>query len=148
MLRAIIGFLAQALVMPGSAAASVQQLQEQALSQAGVAVRLDPRLAVPGCPSGFAFQPLSPEAVRASCPETGWQMRLPLSLARAAAPRRGQAVRVEMEGQGYRATVDAIVESTNAREGTLMLRNPRSGTRFQGLLQPDGRISANIGSAR
>lgn len=146
MLRAIAILLL--LATPARVAASAQQLREEALAQSGMAVRLDERLAVPGCPSGFAFRTLASGGLLASCLETGWQMRLPLASPQVTAPRRGQAVRVEVQGLGYRATVDGIVESANPREGSILLRNPRSGARFVGRLQPDGRVSADIASTR
>ena len=132
------------LLLPSTAGATAAQLREEAEAHAMRAVRLDDRLPVPGCPAGFAFRAAGPDAIEASCLETGWRMRLPL--ARAAAtdmPRRGEALRVEIEGAGYRATVDGVVESANAREATVQLRNPRSGARFTARIQPDGRIVAN-----
>ena len=133
-----------ALVAPASAVASVQQLRDEASAYAGKPVRLDERLAVPNCRSGFAFRSPGADLMEASCPETGWRMRIPLAASPPVnAPRRGQALRVEVEGAGYRATMEGIVESASARDGTVMLRNPRSGTRFVGRIQPDGRILAN-----
>lgn len=146
MLRAIA--ILMLLVTPARTAASVQQLRDEAIAHAGMAVRLDERLAVPACPSSFAFQMLGSGALLASCGETGWQMRLPMAPQQATVPRRGQVVRVEVQGPGYRATIDGIVESANPREGSVLLRNPRSGARFVGQIQPDGRISAKIASAR
>lgn len=133
-----------ALAWPQAGVASAERLRDEASAYAGRPVRLDERLAVPTCPSGFAFRVTRPDSVEASCPEAGWRMQLPLTVGpQAALPRRGQALRVEVEGPGYRAAVDGIVESANAREGTVVLRNPRSGARFVGRIQADGRIFAN-----
>jgi hypothetical protein len=138
-------FAALALVASGAAAGSAAQLREAASAHAGQPIRLDERLQVPPCPSGFAFREPAGGApgLEASCPENGWRMRLPLSAAPAADfPRRGQLLRVEVQGAGYRATVDGIVEAANARDGSLLLKNPRSGSRFTAHVQPDGQIVA------
>lgn len=138
-------FTVLALAAPTAAAGSVAQLREAASAHAGHPIRLDERLQVPSCPSGFAFRDPASGApgLEASCPESGWRMRLPLSAAAAADfPRRGQLLRAEVQGAGYRATVDGIVESANAREGSLLLKNPRSGTRFTAHVQADGQIIA------
>lgn len=141
MLRAMAG--AVLLAASGNADATAAQLRAEAEAQAQRPVRLDERLPVPACPAGFAFRPSGPDAIDATCLETGWRMRIPLVRAQQAdAPRRGQALRVEIEKPGYRATVDGIVETSNARDGTVLLRNPRSGSRFTGQIQPDGRILA------
>ena len=132
------------LLSPAAASANAAQLREEAEAHALRAVRLDERLPVPHCPAGFAFRAAGVDAIDASCLETGWRMRLPLARAAAAdMPRRGEALRVEIEGAGYRATVDGVVESANARDATVQLRNPRSGARFTARIQPDGRIVAN-----
>lgn len=125
--------------------ASAEQLRREAEQFTGSAVRLDVRLPVPACDSGFAFRQGGAKAARleATCPETGWRMSLPVvASAPAALPRRGQRLRVEVEGQGYRATVDGIVETAHERQGTIIVRNARSGTRFMAHVDADGRILA------
>lgn len=151
MLRAIAASLlllmpsTPSAAMPSAAAAAAVQLREAAEAHALRAVRLDDRLPVPDCPAGFAFRAAGPDAIDASCLETGWRMRLPLARAPSMEmPRRGEALRVEIEGAGYRATVDGIVESANAREASVLLRNPRSGTRFTARIQADGRVVGNL----
>lgn len=138
------------LAVPGSANASAEQLAQEAAVFAGQPVRLDARLAIPRCTPSFSFRAAEAgDGVEASCPETGWRMRLPLAAAqKAVMPRRGQAMRVEVVGPGYRATVDEIVKSANAREGTVFLKNPRSGARFIGHLRPDGRVLASYSVGR
>lgn len=144
MLKAI--FAALALAGPAAAAGSAAQLREEASAHAGRPVRLDERLPVPSCPSGFAFRTEASgvPVLEASCPDSGWRMRLPLFATPATDfPRRGQMLRVEVQGAGYRATADGVVESANARDGSLVLKNPRSGAHFIAHVQQDGKIIAS-----
>lgn len=145
MLRALPVFF----LFCATSAAAAPSLQAAAEAFAGAAVRLDPRIATPDCPDGYRFRWLSAAAdqMEAVCPDSGWRVRIPVAVrpaaaSRAAAPRRGEVLRVEMQGEGYRVSADAVVESVNARDGTLLLRNLRSGARFTGHLQEDGTVVA------
>lgn len=149
MLRAMSLLLA--LVGSAPVFASVLQLRAEAAAHTGVPVRVDERLTIAGCPSGFSFQtlPSYPDRLQASCPDNGWNMVLSLASGPATPlPRRGQVLRVMLEGAGYRASVEAVVESAHARDGTVMLRNARSGSRFSGRVQADGQITAFQSSGR
>lgn len=138
-------------VPPGVADTPAALLREAAQAFAGAPVRLDGRIAVPGCEGGHALRWLSAARteLEASCLQNGWRLRLPvLAVAPAAVPRRGQIVQVEALGQGYRASVEAVVESVDGREGVLGLRNSRSGRRFTATVGPDGRIYSGRGEQR
>ena len=147
MLRVWFGLVLVAA--PAVASASAGSLREAAQAFAGAPVRLDERIAAPACAAGFQFRWLTATAdqLEATCPESGWRMRIPV-LARSSAamqpamPRRGEVLQVEMQGEGYRVRADAVVESASQRDGTLLLRNLKSGTRFAGHLQADGTVVA------
>lgn len=153
MLRACWFFLLGAPVMAlavsaAAASASAGSLQEAAQAFAGAPVRLDERIAVPACAAGFQFRWLSATAdqLEASCPGSDWRMRIPVAARPVAGmpamPRRGEVLRVEMQGEGYRVSADAVVESASQRDGTLLLRNLKSGTRFTGHVLEDGTVVA------
>lgn len=149
MLRGLLRFSLVTVVLgaiSGSAPAlaSAASLQAAAQAFAGAPVYLDERIFVPECPNGYRFAWLSSAAnqLEAQCPGSDWRMRLPIAPRQSAAPRRGEVLRVDMHGSGYRVSADAVVESVNPRDGTLLLRNLRSGTRFTGHLQADGTVVA------
>ncbi len=136
------------LLLPAAATAANASLQVAAQAFARAPIRLDERIAVPECPAGFQFRWLSASAdgMEASCPGSDWRLRIPVAAApaapAAALPRRGEVLRVEMQGEGYRVSADAVVESASQRDGTLLLRNLRSGARFTGHLREDGSVVA------
>ena len=154
MLRVLPVFLLLLALASGAGAAPdslrvANSLLVAAQQFAGAPVRLDERIAVPDCVAGFRFRWLSATAdqLEASCPGSDWRLRLPVSgrqgpAPQVALPRRGEVLRVEMHGEGYRIGADAVVESANQRDGTLLLRNLSSGTRFTGHLREDGSVVA------
>lgn len=129
------------------ALASVADLRAAAEAHAGRSVRLDPRLAIPACPAGYAFEESTGgmPRLRASCPQTGWHMWIPIGapdVVDNAALRRGQLVRVRSAGPGFSVSTNAVVQSFNRREAVVILENPHSGQRFRANVKPDGSIEA------
>ena len=123
------------------AQAGMDALRQQAENFAGREVVFDPRLTVPDCIGGYAFAWSGPRssALAASCPPTGWRIILPLQAA-ALAMRRGQTVRVEAAGQGFRVGADVIAEGRSDSNGNITVRNSRSGRSFSAVAGPDGQM--------
>jgi hypothetical protein len=136
--------LAAAPSGPGGAAA----LRQQAEAATGRPVLIDPRLAIPACPSAFAFEP-GENALAIRCPATGWRLVAPLAGAtrspaadRTPVIRRGDSVRVVHAGPGFTIAVDAIAEAPGAPGDRILLRNRLTGARFPATIGPDGGASA------
>lgn len=123
---------------PGRAA--VDHLRQQAEVFAGRAVELDSRLAVPDCAGGYllGWANAAQTAIAASCGRMAWRMVLPVA---AVAPiRRGQPLRVETAGQGFRLGVDVVAEGRSGAGGRIAVRNSRSGRAFEAVAAEDGRM--------
>jgi hypothetical protein len=134
--------------LPGSET-SATQLRQRAEAAAGRPVAIDPRLRIPACAGGFAFEPVA-ASLAVHCPETGWRLVVPLgggaarTAARApAAPviRRGDTVRVVHAGPGFTIAVDAIAENAGAPGDRILLRNRLTGARFPATIGADGAAS-------
>ena len=131
------------LLVPLPAAASADDLRESAVRFAGAPVRLDERIAVPDCPTGFTFswEPGSRAGLHARCPGNGWNIRLDVAASESRpAIRRGQFLQVEVEGAGYRVNAEGVVEAVNLRDGSVTLRNSVSGRRFFATIGDSGKI--------
>lgn len=124
------------------AGADAGQLRQQAEEFAGQSIALDARLQVPDCAQGYSlgWAGSARSAVSATCGSSGWRLLLPLA---ATAPtnriKRGQILRVEAAGQGFRLSVDAIAEGQGASGGAVTVRNSISGRRFGAIAGSDGR---------
>ena len=143
-LMAVLMAVLAGVAVAAPALASAASLRMAAEQFAGVPVRLDERLPAPDCAGGYQFRWGSGAAdqLEAFCPATGWRLRIPVAAQQAVGPRRGEVLRVEIEGEGYRVGADAVVESVNPRDGTLLLKNVKSGARFTGHLREDGTVVA------
>jgi hypothetical protein len=123
------------------ALAAPPTLGEGAGRLAGAPLALDPRLAARTClPAGFRYE-MAPQAVEARCPATGERILIPIRMEAEAAPRlkRGDSVKADFLGIGFRLSVGALAEGS-PRDGQLMLRNSRSGSRFAARMDQSGRI--------
>ncbi len=129
------------LGLPAGAIATPPNLGEGAGRLAGAPLALDPRLAARTCPpAGFRYE-MAGQAVEARCPATGERILIPTRKDAEAAPRlkRGDSVKADFIGTGFRLSVNALADS-NPRDGQLMLRNSRSGSRFAARMDQSGRI--------
>ena len=137
-LRLAIAFLA----IPGFAQAegAPATLLDGALAFAGRPVLVDSRLGTRSClPGGFRYGWAGP-AVEARCPATGERLVLPLATdAPDTRLKRGESVQADYVGAGFRLSVGAVADA-NGRDGRVMLRNSRSGTRFAARMDHSGRI--------
>lgn len=111
---------------------------------AGQPVRLDPRIAIPACPSGYRMERRA-TAVEASCPDIGWRLVVPVAAVDAqpeATPlvRRGSAVVVEAVGAGFSVRIDGVAEHDAGAGDNVRVRNLRSGQRVMARLDADGRL--------
>ncbi len=112
---------------------------------AGTSVAVDDRLRARTCaaPGGYSFAWAGPDAraVEARCAANFERLVLPLLARDAEATRlkRGDSVQAEALGQGFRLSVAAVAENAG-RDGSVILRNSRSGQRFAARLDPSGRI--------
>lgn len=114
---------------------------------AGQPVRLDPRIRIPNCLSGYQMV-LRPTAVDASCPDNGWRLVVPVAgnagvaagPAEAPLVRRGSAVVVEAMGAGFAVRVDGVAEHDAGAGDSVRVRNARSGQRVMARLGADGRL--------
>lgn len=125
--------------------AGAQGLGDAAERFAGTGVAMDDRLRTRNCasPGGFSLGWADPAggAVEAKCAATGERLVLPLS-AKAAEQvrvRRGENVQAQALGPGFRLSVGAVAESAG-RDGSVVLRNSRTGQRFAATMDRVGRI--------
>jgi hypothetical protein len=121
--------------------AAPPNLGEGAGRLVGGPLALDPRLAARTClPGGFRYE-MAGQAVEARCPQTGERILIPIRRESDAAPRlkRGDSVKADFIGTGFRLSVGALAEGS-PRDGQLMLRNSRSGSRFAARMDQSGRI--------
>ncbi len=131
------------LAIQVDAKADNSQLRRQAEKFAGVVVNLDDRVAVPDCPDGYAFQWASElrRTLSASCPSSRWSLVLVAGTPRSSIQiRRGQQLRVEAFGPGFRVSAEALAEANGGNESTIPVRNSSSGKRFTAVANSDGRI--------
>lgn len=136
------------------AADTATALRDQAEAATGRPVRLDPRLRIPPCASGFTFES-GAASVAILCPASGWRLIAPMGGGvQASAPssgpearalpviRRGDLVRVIQAGPGFTIALEAVAESAGAPGDRILLRNRLTGARFPATIGEDGVASA------
>jgi hypothetical protein len=152
------GLWAGALLLLLAAAAPAEAEGASALRArleafAGGPVSLDSRLVSPPCPQphGLAWRGTPGESLVVSCPALARQLVVPVGSGTSAGPlrarpapliRRGDRVLVTSEGEGFRATVEAIAEGPAGAGERILLRNSSSGQRIAGMVHADGHVTA------
>ena len=139
-------------LMAGAALVSPAVLQMQVEAFAGQAAIVDPRLLLPACARpDFAWGP-GGRSVIVHCGGPEWRVFVPVGGGGAveSAPvaptmppaiRRGDRVNLEVGGQGFLVTMDAIADA-DSRDGRVALRPVSGGRRLYGLVDADGRVRA------
>ena len=139
------GLLAGALVSP-----TVLQMQVEAFS--GQPAIVDPRLLLPACARpDFAWGP-GARSVIVHCGGPEWRVFVPVGGGGAieAAPvvaattpaiRRGDRVNLEVGGEGFLVSMDAIADA-DSRDGRVALRPVAGGRRLYGMIGADGHVRA------
>jgi hypothetical protein len=125
------------------AGAGIIELRQQLSQFAGENIAMDERLRVPNCASGYSLRWLDADrtAIAASCDAANWRVVLPIQHgATASRIRRGQLIRVETAGPGFRLSVDAVAEGQGMPGVAITMRNSASGRRFGAVAAPDGRM--------
>lgn len=136
-----------------SAAETVDALRARIEAETGRPVAIDPRLLATPCPEphAVAWRGVPGQSLIVSCPRIGRQLVVPVAGSGGAGAaargqrdilvRRGERVVVETTGPGFRISVEAVAEAAAAAGDRLVLRNATSGQRFQGVVNPDGRVT-------
>ena len=126
-------------------------LAAQIAAFTGQPIVLDARLRPPECsaPPAIFWTGPAHDGVGVTCAAPGWRLFVPV--ARPAGPaqpvpvavplvRRGDRVSVAAGGDGFRVTLDALVEADAGAGARVRLRNRASGEVLQGIVGADGEI--------
>lgn len=146
-----------ALAALAAAPASAQQFEDfdaldrrvaDAAGAMGVKVdAIDRRIKLPRCPELASLETGSNGMIAVRCVSLGWRLRVPASLpistpakVEAAAVRRGQSVAVEIVGEAFSVSYDAIALDEGAVGKMIRVKFSTNGAFFAATIMGPGKV--------